>query len=270
MSVPSHLTAGVSGLAEVFSRQDYAVQCNYEAAQVEFSLVERGAVLGLAVTLWLNEDSILSQRQAKPVQESTSETIFINLLWAAWASLVDATRLALFGAHIDALALTRSAFEAAYHAEYFRDHPADAIEWDQAGRITELGKLHEFINKFNREKKVLSYVDCKYPGQSLRDFYRELSTYGTHINPKTVALRLASQVREKPRLGFMSWGYTEAPRLCANYILHTLGYVLSEYFDACGAYLNENADIVTAYEEFQRDLEARRANAPAGGLSLNT
>lgn len=266
------LTAGATGLGDFFGRQDGAVQRNYEAAKTEFDLIERGTIIGWACTLALNADPVLSQRRAKAPNDATAETIFINLLHAAWSGLVNATRLALYGAHIDALNLTRWAFEATYHAEYFRQHPADALEWDKTGHILDLDDFHAAIEAFRRAKGIRADLDKRYAGLggvSLTRLHRELSSYGTHPNPKTVGLRLASPVRGRARLGYMSVGYAQATRLTASHILHIVGYLLSEYFDGCGPLLAARPEIFAAYKAFQDDRDVWRSSATPQGLSLN-
>ena len=218
-------TAGVDSLADLFIRQDNASLRNWQEARPEFELTERGLILGWAITLWLNEDPILPQRKAKAPEVSDPETICINLLHAAWSGLVNATRLALYGAHVDALNLIRSAFEATFHAEYFRDHPSNAIEWGKAGQITDLDARRVFISRFERKKQIRQSVEKKYlPDRSLSRGYHELSTFGTHINPITTFLRLSSNIQGIANLGFMSVGKSEATRLCAIRILHILRY----------------------------------------------
>ncbi|MBI4494231.1 MAG: hypothetical protein HY690_15690 [Chloroflexi bacterium] len=199
---------------------------------------------------------------------STSETICINLLHAAWSSIINATRLALYGAHVDALNLVRAALEATYHAEYFRDHPSDAAEWDKAGLIVDFEDRRKFLEEFSKNKRVRWNVEQKYlPDRSLSRFFQELSTYGSHANPVTVALHLSSNMPGIANLGFLSVGRSEAMRLCASHILHILSYALCEFHDSFGHYLSQNPSLTATYQQFQRDLATIRSGAPQG-LSL--
>ena len=250
-------------LAEVFAQEDAVAQQNWAAAPAEFNLIEHGIALGFSITLWLQEDPIIAKREAKPADIVTTETICANLLHAAWSSLLNATRMALQGAHVEALTLARTALEATYHAEYFRDHPAEAVEWDKTGSITNLKDLRRSIVDLERKMGARKKVQQKYePDESLSDLYAEVSTYGAHVNPKTVAQRLSSARPGIANLGFASVGKSQATRLCAAHILHILGYTLSEFWDSFGAYLRQNADLVATYEQFGNDLTALRAAAP--------
>lgn len=256
-------TAGVGSLADLFARQESATARNWEAARDEFGLIERGLVLAWHCTLCINEDPILSKRRANPDAVAAPETICANLLHAAWSSLVNATRLALFGAHVDALNLTRAAFEAVYHAEYFRDHPSEALDWDRCGSLTELDAISKCIEDFSKAKRVRWSLEQKYaPHASLTRFFKELSTYGSHANPKTVGLRLSSHEPGVANLGFVGVGRTEATRLCASHILHVLSYALSEFEDSFSAYLVQHPEVLSTYRDFQRDLSTLRAAAP--------
>lgn len=245
------------------------IASNCDAARTEFDLLERGLVPGFAVTLWLNEGHIVEQRCDKPLDISMAETICINLLHAAWSSLVNATRLSLYGAHVDSLGLVRAALEAAYHAEYFCDHPEDALAWDEAGKVEDLEQRRTLIRKCDSDKRVRSKVEAKYaPDKSLSRFFYELSTYGAHANPATVSLRLSSGTPGVANLGFISVGKLEATQLCANHILHTLSYVISTYRDGFSDYLNENHQLVARVEEFEAILAKLRASGPSA-LSLS-
>lgn len=260
------MSADLASLEDLFTAQDRSVRFNRAQAQAAFGLIERGLVLGWQIATHINTGDVLADRKAKNAAEATPETIRANLLHSAWSGLVSATRLTLYGAFVDALALTRSAFEAAYHAEFFRDRPADAIEWDGCGQITNLADRRKCIDDFTRSHGVRNHVDQKYAG-SVDPFFFELATFGTHANPVTVGLRMSSHLQGVSNLGFASAGKAEAPKLCAHHVLHTLGYVLSEYNDGFGSYLGRNPSLFQSYSSFVQDLNTWRQQAP-GDLSL--
>jgi hypothetical protein len=265
-----HPPHGVESIGSLFARQDAAVQQNAVAAAKELLLIETGLLLALDVTLRLNEEPVLSQRRTKPNSESRSETIVMNLLYAGWSSLVDATRLTLFGARVNALALVRSAFEATLHAEYFRSNPADAAEWDAAGALTDLFDVRDRVRDFDTKKRVRDTVRRQYGGPrgSHDRFFVELFAYGTHTNPKTAALRLASGRAAIANFGFMAIGKNEATRFCAIRVLDALGYLLSEFQDAVPSYLALHPDLAAEVAKFRVDLATARATQ-AAELSLS-
>lgn len=259
----SETSGEMKSLSEFLAIQESVASWHADAARSEFDLIERGLILGWSVTLYLNDGPILDERKAKAPEASMPETIRANLLHAAWGSLVNATRLALYGAHVDSLNLARAAFEAAYHADYFRDHPEDAAEWDRCGSVKDLMGRRKCIDEFQRTKRVRRVVGQKYkPEDSMERFFAELSTYGTHANPVTVALRLSSPVDGVASLGFTSVGRPEATKLCASHILHTLAYVLSEYHDGFADYLAQNETLTATYQEFEAELAAVRSRSP--------
>jgi hypothetical protein len=262
----------LTSLAEMFALQDGASKRNWAEASAEFALIERGLMIGWSATLLVNDEITIAKRKAKAEVTMRAETIGANLLHAALSSLVNAARLTLCGAHVDALSLARGAFESTYHAEYFRDHPDDAVEWDRAGLETDVYKIADSIRKFEERKQVRRTVAGKYSdppevGESLHRLFKELSTYGSHANPQTVVLRLASDRPGVANLGFVSIGKSEATRLCANHVLHLVGYVLSEFSDYFAEYLDGAADFVGAYEQFRHDHEGLRQREP-GRYSL--
>lgn len=189
-----------------------------------------------------------------------------NLLHASWASLVSATRLALFGAQVDSFALTRGAFEATYHAEFFRLRPETFAEWDAAGLEIDLQKRARLVMLFARKFRVRSWL-AKQDGLDREPFFVELSTFGSHANPMTVGLRVASPEPGVANLGFMSLGKPETIMLCASHALHVTGYMLSEFTDSFDVDLRESSDLWARHSAFQQCLNESRATLPSG-LSL--
>lgn len=253
---------------ELYQRQDHAVIRNREAAPREFELIERGLVLGWRFTDYLHTDEILAQREELPDQLSIPENVCANLLHSAWSILVSATRLTLWGAHVDALTLVRSSFELAYHAEFFRHKPELVAEWDAAGKLTDLEERRIYIQKFSHKYDIRRWLEEQDdPDRTRTRLYGELSTYGTHANPATVGLRMSSGEPGVANLGFVSVGKSEATRLCAIHTLHVLMYGLSEFVDRFGHYLSQTSDLMASYESLRRDWEDSRNRQPLN-LSL--
>jgi len=257
-------------LTEMFTLQDKWQQSNWEQAPAEFVLIERGLVLAFDLTFWINEDlAVVATRKALPSSRGVPENVGANLLHAAFGTLVSATRLSLFGDFVDAFSLARTAFEAVFHAEYFRDHPDRAFDWNQIGLVTDVFDVRKQLNKFESKEKIRIAVRDKYADGSHDRFFVELSTYGTHINPKTVGLRLGTPRPNAGNLGFVTAGYTEAPVLCASHILHVLAYALSEFRDTFKGYLaNSNASLESALNQFEADWYAHLAATGSRTLSL--
>ena len=262
-------TAAIGSLAEMFGMQDRWMQSNWAKAPAEFALIERGLVLAFDVTMWLHDEPVASQRKATSPDVQDPETICADLLHAACGSLVSATRLALAGDAVDALALTRVAFEAVYHAEYFRLHPAEALEWDKIGATLDVYDIRNALRAFEQGKHVRETIRQQYggPGGSHDAFFVELSTYGTHINPKTVSMRLSVPGPNRGNLGFVSDGLLERPLLCADRILNVVLYTVSEFLDGLGHYISLNAPLAAAVGQFQDDVNAHMASVGPRGLS---
>ena len=140
------------GLSDLFARQDAVVPRNYTAASSMMPLIERVLSTALDVTVAVNDRPELGA--AAP-----DARVRANLLHAATAGLVTMTRLALFGDHVDAMAIGRLAFENAYHAEFFRHRPDLAVEWDRSGQETDLDTRRKLIEEFNREHQVRPYLE---------------------------------------------------------------------------------------------------------------
>ena len=258
----------MDSLRELFTRQEGVVGRNLAAAPDYFRLIERGLVLGWAITVHLNGPSIVVLRRSKSPTIQVPETITMNLLHSAWSGLVNATRLMMYGAHCDSLALIRSAYEAVYHAEYFRHNPSDAVEWDHAGHIVDLEKRRQCIAAFNRKRRVRQWLGTHIGEAPSRErMFSELSTYGTHANPITVGLRLSSNLEGVGNLGFLSVGKVQATQLCASHCLHILIYALSEFFDGFPDYLAVDTTLRTTYDALEQDRHASQQAAPTG-LSL--
>jgi len=268
-SEPAVARPKLETLSQMFALQDQCQPLNRERASAEFVLIERGLSLAFDLTFWLNDDpQIVAKRKALPNTTAIPENVGANLLHAAVGSLVSATRLCMFGDFVDALSLARTAFEAVVHAEYFRDHPHRAAEWNQVGAVTDVFEIRKQLKKFEDKEHVRGAVRSKYSDKSHDRFFAELSTYGTHVNPKTVGLRMATPLAGAGNLGFVAAGYAEAPALCASHILHVLAYALSEFEDTFRDYLASNASLRIALRQFDSDYHTHQEVIGPRTLSL--
>ena len=264
MATPLSPTTFLASLQSVASAQQQIGLRNRGDAPETFNLIEQGMTLASQVTLLLNEDPILARRKALPASDSTPETIRMNLLSAACSSLVNAALLAMYGAHVDALTITRSSLEAIAYAEYFRDNPVAAIEWDRTcSDFRNLYDARRSSQRFENKHHVMRTVEAKYdPDPSMKLMFVELSAYGTHSTPATVNLRLSSKVPNTANLGFMSTGKLEANRLAAGRVVHIVAYALSEFREGFAGYLVSRPDWVRAHDRFLEALDRHRHDEP--------
>jgi hypothetical protein len=257
------------GLVNLFATQDAAIKENLSFAPQEFSLLNRGLVLGLNITMCLNDLPGVSMRKTKNQTQQESDTIIINLLHAGWSALVNATRLSLFGAHCDAIALIRHAFEASYYAEFFIGNPDAALVWNKAGQIIDAKKRRKFQEKFENKYQVKNTLKEKYRIKGLDPtpidrILNETSSFGIHINPFTVAFRLQRTTSTQcNNMGFMSTGKKEATRLCAVWCGSIAAYILSEYWEGYGEYLESFPPINDTYKAFLQEYESLQASVPS-------
>ena len=265
------MTIGVTplrALNDFFRLQDTVVEKTLQTAAGDFGLISRGLALAFDLTVAFNDHDTVALRKTKAPDAVKAETVVANLLHASFSSLVNATRLALFGAHVNALALVRDAFEAAYHSEYFRLHPEAVERWDAAATIPDLDERRKYLEKnFPNIRRTLEERDD--PGRTRTALYRELCSYGAHINPATVGLRISVPTPAEvgmANIGFTSVGKREATTICALHTLHVLMYGISEFFDAFGTYPSVTR-YNSAYLVFRSEWESHRADAPSS-LSL--
>lgn len=257
-------TANMKSLQDLHRRQDRAVSLNLREAAREFRLIERGLVLGWEFLQWLHSEEIVAEREALRNGPQAVENVCANLLHSAWCALVSSTRLSLWGAHVDGLTLVRSAFELAYHAEFFHLRPELVRKWDRAGQLTDFHERRRYILDFSNKyhiRKVLEDRDD--PEKSRTRLFHELSTYGTHANPVTVRLRITAGEPGVTNLGYWSVGKKEATRLSAIHTLHVLVYVLSLYVEGFKQYLGQNVRLTAAFETLKADWETHRRTVPS-------
>jgi hypothetical protein len=247
-----HLT-----LINFFERQDNAVEPNRAAAAVVLPMLERALSAALDVTLCINEPEYLGG--AAP-----EARIRANLLHGAWASLVTASRLALFGDDVLALTSIRLALEDASHAEFFRHRPELAEEWDSAGQITDLTERRRQIEAFSRRHHVRTFLERQDdPLRTRSRLFHVLSTYGVHTNPVTTSLRLSVPPDQGANLGFASVGKREATQLVVTYALHVAVYVVSELVESFGPYIGSDEGLLNDCRSIMGDYETLKSVLPA-------
>ncbi len=249
------------GIAELFEMQDRSMAANRAAIGVDFELLDDLLSLTIEVTLALQEPEIVAQRQSRP-GGFPSDPVRANLLHAAWGSLMSATRLTLFGDHMSALAVVRSAFEATFHAEYFRYEPAAASEYEEATVLKDRRQRARRLRSLSDE--ALCWLKARDdPEGTRRQFFQELSTLGSHGNVAMAALKFASPTRERANLGFTSQGYDDRTRLCTFRIAHVAHYVLSELVEGYEEYLRAKPDVLSEFDRVTERFHSARRQWPA-------
>jgi hypothetical protein len=251
-----------SSLQDIFAIQDGVVATNQRAAQARIELIERGLIHGFNIIAHLESPNVMNQVEGLPPDALASHGIIKNLLHSALATDVSAVRLTLQGMYVEAFTLIRSAFELTYHAEYFRTRPREALEWDQLGQVIDLKTFAEGIFKIDR--KVRRALTKEY-GHDFARHYRELCTFGSHTNPRTVYMRTQSGLPRFGNVGFASAGKVEAPVHCAGQVLHGLRHSLSELHDSFSHYLDEHLSLEWGTLANDIDSDAR-SGPPSGSL----
>ena len=242
-------------LKSALRMQNSMVARNWPAVAVELDLFDRGLRLVSAFEFYLESVAVLASRTSKISPQVEADSIVQALLHGSWTALISAVHLALFGAHVDSVALIRSALEAAYHAEYFSTRPAEAVEWDSFGAIPDVRLFRKAFGAWTSIKKVKKAVDRQAnPPGGLDQTFAELSTYGTHANPKTVGLRSISDMPRIVNAGFVSHGKVQFTKLCASRALHVLVYVLGQYADFYADHLKQNSDLASQIDAFKQDF----------------
>ncbi len=260
----------LGGITGIMAYQDAVIARNRADARNEFTYIERGLNLGWAIQVWLNGGTILARRCTLGSSSDTPETVRINLLHAAWSSLINATRLAFYGAHVDAATLIRFALESAYHAEYFTDHPSAVADWCKASDLPSLDERRKHVRDFDtRQGHIRRQIatGCRHD-QNLEKLYYELCTYGSRANPMTVGLRLNREATDGANLGCLSFGLAHVTRRCALQILIVLEYTLALFRNGFPLYLNERRDLMSACSLFLIEARSVRDAAAMEGASM--
>jgi hypothetical protein len=235
-------------LNHFFALQDRASASNREEVSEGLGLLDR--VLQLAWTSLIEIHTTSELEHADP-----SRRVIGNLLYAASAILVSAARLGLAGDHVGALTLTRLAFEDVYHAEFFRHRPGLAEEWETAGRTGDAEERRKRVEAFEKKHAVRTFLEhLDDPMRTRTRLFHQLSSFGTHTTPATVAMR-------PPNLGFVSRGKPEATRFTIGIVLHVAEYALSEIADSFGDFLTTQA--ISEARAIRADYHLYQASVPA-------
>ncbi|MBM3943215.1 MAG: hypothetical protein FJ316_09890 [SAR202 cluster bacterium] len=189
-------------LDEWYRLQNGAVRHNRAEIESEYVWLDKAIKLLSDIHIFVNDRNspvalIRSNEKQEYPELHQARNVVVNLANDALGSLVTGTRLLLFGAHADAFALVRSAFEGCCNAEYFALHTEDAQHWlDLEKQLS--GNLSLNVNSYLRNRKlsrlqitsILKVLE-KCDGENRSEFYAKLCNLGAHASPVRVFLRLS-------------------------------------------------------------------------------
>ena len=176
--------------------QDGVVARNRAEFEAEYRWLDEAVELLSDVQIFVNDDpTVIAMRKEPEAGEQDATSTVVNLVNDAMGSLINAIRLLLFGAHADAFALVRNAFEACCYAEHF------ALRRDKVKAYSELEgllsqdlqvnlgrELRERGLHFSSIRAELETLDSQDRGR----FYARLCNLGAHPSPFRVGLRLSA------------------------------------------------------------------------------
>ena len=225
-----------------FQMQDRVVASNRAEFEREYKWI--AAALGLLSDMqaFVNTDPrVVEPRSSQLPTEHLAANVVVNLVNDAMGSLINATRLLLFGAHADAFALVRSAFEACCHAEYFAFQPQRAeayVELEHLITETPGLNLRAALRKRNLQfGSILSDLEQR-DGEDRRSLYAQLCNFGAHPSPVRVGLRLSAPggaVMAAVSVSTPEWSRASWTQGCATDLMAVVKYafeLLPEHYDA--------------------------------------
>lgn len=241
-------------LSDIFEIQDEHVQANRDAMSEEVLFLEKAVPLLKESLEVLKSDPIHLWRREVSDQVLQTEGIRLNLAQAMWCTVINMCRLLEFGSFVNFLSLYRDALEMYAYFWYLGENPSEVSKWDDLvgtpKSLIDLGKedyprfLKKVVKKFQRWAAADRYLE---------EAYTLFSTLGTHTNPHSISMFLATE-NHKNNLGFCSSGEGENLRCSAHSVLHLIMSLLN--------------DLYTDFEEHLPDSSSRLrkvALMPSGG-----
>lgn len=223
-----------------FRAQDQVVSANRAEFEVEYRWLNEAVELLADVQWFVNGHPVAELRLQQLERNHTDHlaaNIVVYLVNDAMGGLINALRLLLFGAHADAFALVRSAFEACCYAEYFALHPEKAKAYME---LEDLLSQDAGLDLRNHQRKrglqfgsIRQYLE-KRDDQDRRNFYARLCNFGSHPSPKRVGLRMgarggavtAAVSRSTPVRSRAEW-----TRNCSGDLMAVVKYALGILFE---------------------------------------
>jgi hypothetical protein len=182
-----------------FQAQNKVIAANRAEFEREYRWLNAAVELIFDVQQFVNTDPNIRSLRLKELEQNPDKhlttNIVVNLVNDALGSLVNAIRLLLFGAHADAFALARSAFEACCYAEYFTFNTQQANTYmeleEQLSQDMGLNLARELRKRNLQPGSIMTDLE-KRDGENRRPFYARLCNLGAHPSPKRVGLRLSA------------------------------------------------------------------------------
>lgn len=252
-----------------FQKQDDVVESNRAEFTGEYRWINAAIEFIFDVQQFVNTDPYVRQRRLEAIGRELVEggitTLVVNLLNDAMGSLINATRLLTFGAHADAFALLRSAFEACCYAEYYTRCPEVVKAYMEiAGALSRnlaLNLATELRKRKLSFRSVYTYLQQQ-DGENRSDFYARLCNLGAHPSPARIGLRLSrpgGAIHAAVSASTPEWSRTEWTLQCAVHIMAVAKYALEmlfeyypEWFTFEQSFKERCTSLVREYQAIQR------------------
>ena len=223
-----------------YRAQDQVVPANRAEFEVEYRWLNEAVEL-LAHVQWFVSGHPVTELRLQQLERNQTEHLAANvvvyLVNDAMGSLINAIRLLLFGAHPDAFALVRSAFEACCYAEYFALRPEKAEAYMELEDL--LSQDPGLALRNHQRKRGLQFGPIRREleardGQDRGIFYARLCNFGSHPSPKRVGLRMGGRggaVTAAVSRSTPEWSRTEWTRNCSGDLMAAAKYALGILFE---------------------------------------
>ena len=250
-----------------FSAQDHVVATNRAEFEVEYRWLNEAVEL-LADVQWFVNGHPVAELRLQQLERNQTEhfaaNIVVNLVYDATESLISAIRLLLFGAHADAFALVRSAFEACCYAEYFARRPE---------RVEAYMELEDLLSqdpsralRSHQQKRGLLFGSIRQEleardSQDRRNFYARLCNFGSHPSPKRVGLRMGARggaVTAAVSRSTPEWSRAEWTRNCSGDLMAVAKYALDILFEHYVSWFESEPSLSVRHTSLIVQYEASR------------
>lgn len=262
-----------------FRMQDQAMPINRAEFEQEYRWLSKAVELLFDIQIFVNHNPKMVSWRTKErdddLERHNATNVVINLCNDALGSLVNSTRLLLFGTHADAFALLRSAFEACCYAEFFAICPNEVSKHLELEALIKNNPAVNLNSELRKRELLFSSVRTKLEkkdGQNRRGFYARLCNWGAHASPTRVGLRLSpprGAVLAAASVSTPDWSRAKWTLNCAGGLMAVAKYafeLLFEYYPDWfeGTPLEQRRkSLVREYDEIEARVAATRSNASA-------
>lgn len=253
-----------------FRTQDRAAVANRTEFQNAYAWLDSAIGLLCDLLMFVNTDPEVQAIRLRVREEDPTRylatNLAVNLLNDAMGSLVNATRLLLFGAHPDSFALIRSALEACCYVEHFIYHPDKAefyMEMEGLLSKSEDSSALEINLQAALQKRglnigaVLRELEER-SRQNARGLYARLCKLGSHPSPKRVGLRLSppnGAVLAPVSMSTPGWSRANWTRGCASDMTAVAKYAVEMLFDHYPEWFAVNPTLIDRCKSLAHEYE---------------